>query len=295
MSANSGSTALLAPVPGVLLAAMHASAGELGLICPAVQGGEAAWAGEVEVIAAPDLLALINHLKGTQLLSPPVQAIAEIVRRGPDLGEIKGQETAKRALEIAAAGGHNLLMSGPPGSGKSLLAAALPGILPELTRGGGARSVDGRQRWRASSRAAGCCGRGRTAARTTARRCRRWSAAARGHGRARSASRIWACCSSTSCPSSSAACSTRCASRSRPGSVTVARAAAHVTYPARVQLIAAMNPCRCGHLADAALACARAPKCAADYQGRVSGPLLDRIDLHVDVAAVSAADVKHVS
>ena len=75
------------------------------------------------------------------------------------------------------------------------------------------------------------------------------------------------------------------------GSVTVARAAAHVTYPARVQLIAAMNPCRCGHLADAALACARAPRCAADYQGRVSGPLFDRIDLHVDVAAVSAADL----
>ena len=123
----------VAPVPGVLLAAMHASANELGLICPAVQGGEAAWAGEVEVIAAPDLLALINHLKGTQLLSPPVRTIAEIVRSGPDLSEIKGQETAKRALEIAAAGGHNLLMSGPPGSGKSLLAAALPGILPELT------------------------------------------------------------------------------------------------------------------------------------------------------------------
>ncbi len=75
------------------------------------------------------------------------------------------------------------------------------------------------------------------------------------------------------------------------GSVSVARANAHVTFPARVQLIAAMNPCRCGHLGDAALACSRAPRCAADYQAKVSGPLLDRIDLHVDVAAVSAADL----
>lgn len=75
------------------------------------------------------------------------------------------------------------------------------------------------------------------------------------------------------------------------GTVSVARANAHVTFPARVQLIAAMNPCRCGHLGDASLACARAPRCAADYQAKVSGPLLDRIDLHVEVAAVSAADL----
>ncbi len=75
------------------------------------------------------------------------------------------------------------------------------------------------------------------------------------------------------------------------GTVSVARANAHVTFPARVQLVAAMNPCRCGHLGDASLACARAPKCAADYQAKVSGPLLDRIDLHVEVAAVSAADL----
>jgi magnesium chelatase family protein len=75
------------------------------------------------------------------------------------------------------------------------------------------------------------------------------------------------------------------------GEVTVARANAHVTFPARVQLIAAMNPCRCGHLGDPALGCSRAPKCAADYQSRISGPLLDRIDLHVEVDPVSAADL----
>ena len=99
----------LAPVPGVLLAALHAAENELGLICPASQGGEAAWAGQVDVVAAPDILSLLNHLKGTQLLSPPQRSLAELIRSGPDMSEIKGQETAKRAVEIAAAGGHNLL------------------------------------------------------------------------------------------------------------------------------------------------------------------------------------------
>jgi magnesium chelatase family protein len=122
----------IAGSPGVLLAAIHASSEDKGLICPAAQGAEAAWAGDVDVIAAPDLLALLAHLKGTALLPPPETAEVEPLIGGPDLSQVKGQEVAKRALEIAAAGGHNLLMSGPPGAGKSLLAACLPGILPPL-------------------------------------------------------------------------------------------------------------------------------------------------------------------
>ncbi len=119
-------------VSGVLPAAMAASTRSLGLICPAVQGGEAAWAGRIEVLAAPDLLSLVNHFRGTQILTPPDPAGIQEAERFPDLAEVRGMETAKRALEIAAAGGHNLMLVGPPGAGKSMLAARLPPLLPDL-------------------------------------------------------------------------------------------------------------------------------------------------------------------
>ena len=123
-------------VAGVLPAAVAAAERGLGLICPGACGAEAAWLkDQVEILAAPSLLALINHARGTQLLTPPEPVVAEDDGAYPDLRDVKGQETAKRALEIAAAGAHNLMLIGPPGAGKSMLAARLIGILPPLDPG----------------------------------------------------------------------------------------------------------------------------------------------------------------
>ncbi len=123
----------LRDIPGALPAAIGASAMNKGLICPAGCGGEAAWAGDdTDVLAAPHLLSLVNHFKGSQVLRRPKPDLSTITEPLPDLRDIRGQETAKRVLEIAAAGGHNLLMVGPPGSGKSMLAQRLPSILPPL-------------------------------------------------------------------------------------------------------------------------------------------------------------------
>jgi magnesium chelatase family protein len=277
-------------VPGVLLAALHAGERDLGLICPASQGSEAAWAGSIEVLAAPDLLTLLNHFKGEQMLAPPLPAAVQERLKGPDLADIKGQETAKRALEIAAAGGHNLLMSGPPGSGKSLMAACLPGILPDLTPEEALEvsmvaSVAGELQEGRISRARPF---------RTPHHSASMAALVGGGMKARPGEVSLAHLGVLFLDELPEFQRTVLDSLRQPletGQVVVARANAHVTYPARVQLIAAMNPCRCGHLADAALACSRAPRCAQEYQGKISGPMLDRIDLHVDVGAVSAADL----
>jgi len=280
----------VAASPGVLLAALHASSRGLGLICPAMQGSEAAWAGEIEVVAAPDLLGLLNHLKGQSLLRPPEPGIAAPRQTGPDLKMVKGQETAKRALEIAAAGGHNLAMVGPPGAGKSLLASCLPGILPELSP---AEALEVSM----IASVAGSLDGGRLL-RTRPFRAPHHSAsmpALVGGGlRIRPGEVSLAHLGVLfldELPEFQRGVLDSLRQPLETGEVSVARANSHVTFPANVQLVAAMNPCRCGHLGDAALACSRAPRCAADYQAKISGPLLDRIDLHVEVQAVRAADL----
>lgn len=277
------------PSPGVLLAALHAAGQDKGLICPAAQGSEASWAG-ASVIGAPDLISLLNHLKGTQSLSPPQPGEPALPPPGPDLRQVKGQETARRALEIAAAGGHNLLMVGPPGAGKSLMAACLPGILPPLTP---AEALEVSM----VASVAGTLEEGRISRARPFRaphHSASMAALTGGGHKARPGEVSMAHLGVLFLDELPEFQRTVLDSLRQPletGEVTVARANAHVTFPARVQLIAAMNPCRCGHLADPALACSRAPRCAADYQAKISGPLLDRIDLHVEVDPVSATDL----
>ncbi len=280
----------IAPVAGVLCAAMAAAEVGRGVICPRASGPEAAWANGPGVIAAPNLLSLVNHFKGTQVLSPPEARLAELAPTLLDLRDIKGQETAKRALEIAAAGAHNLCMVGPPGAGKSMLAARLPGLLPPLQP---AEALEVSM----IASLAGDLAEGRLIRQRPFRNPHHSAsmAALVGGGlRAKPGEVSLAHLGVLfldELPEFQRAVLDSLRQPLETGKAVVARANAHVTYPARVQLIAAMNPCRCGHLADAAQACGKAPKCAADYQSRISGPLYDRIDLQVDVPAVSAADL----
>lgn len=281
----------LNPVAGVLPAAMGASARDLGLICPAIQGGEAAWAGaRFEVLAAPDLLALVNHFRGTQVLNPPQPAGVAPAAGGPDLAEVRGMETSKRALEIAAAGGHNLLLIGPPGSGKSMLAARLPGLLPDLS------PMEALEVSMVHS-VAGMLEGGRLVMRPPFREPHHSAsqAALTGGGQRARPGEVSLAHRGVlfldELPEFPRAALEALRQPMEAGRTTVARAAAHITYPARFQLVAAMNPCRCGHLGDAARECGRAPRCGEDYQNRISGPLLDRIDLTVEVQPILPSEL----
>lgn len=277
-------------VPGALPAAVLANSEDLGLICPEPNGAEAAWAGDLPLLAPQNLIQLINHFKGTQILSRPEPGEMLESDSPLDLRDVRGQETAKRALEVAAAGGHNLLMVGPPGSGKSMLAARLPGLLPPLNakelldvsmvhsvaglldRGQLSRSRPFRQPHHSASMAA-MVGGGVKAKPGEA------SLAHRG------------VLFLDELPEFTPQVLDSLRQPLETGEISVARVNAHVTYPARFQLIAAMNPCRCGSGGADGIACRRGERCAADYQARVSGPFMDRIDIQIDVPAVTPADL----
>ncbi len=286
-----GLDASLRSVAGVLPAAMQAQAKGLGLICPHSAGGEAAWAGDLDILAPAHLLQLINHIKGVQVLQRPVAVLPDApLEAARDLAEVRGQEAAKRALEITAAGGHNLLMIGAPGSGKSLLASCLPGILPPLSarealetsivhslagslpQGGLLRHRPFRDPHHSASQPA-LIGGGQRA---------KPGEVSLAHNGVLFLDEL---------PEFPRATLESLRQPLETGETLVARVNYHVHYPARFQLIAAMNPCRCGYFGQAEQECTKAPRCAEDYQSRLSGPLLDRIDLQVDVPPVSLSDL----
>ena len=283
----------IAPVAGVLPAAISANARGEGMICPAACGPEAAWASpEMEIVAAASLIQLANHFKGTQVLTRPQPKIREVEGALPDLKDIKGQESAKRALEVAAAGGHNLLMIGPPGAGKSMLAARLPSILPPLTPaelleismiGSVAGEIQGgalsnRRPFRAPHHSASM-------------------PALVGGGLRAKPGEVSLAHNGVLFLDEFPEFEPRALDSLRQpletGEVSIARVNHRVTYPARFMLVAAMNPCRCGRASEPGFACKRGPavRCTAEYQGRLSGPMLDRIDLHIEVPAITAADL----
>lgn len=281
-------------VNGALPAAVFANASNCGLICPYDCGAEAVWAGDIDLLAPRSILSLINHFKGTQVLPAPPAHIETKTGIYLDLKDIKGQENAKRALEIAAAGGHNMLMSGPPGSGKSMLAARLPSILPPMS------ALEALE----TSMIASISGLLENGVISKSRPFRAphhsaSQAAIIGGGAKAKPGEVSLANGGVlfldELPEFSRITLEALRQPLETGKAVIARAEAHVTYPARFQLIAAMNPCKCGYLGDEGLACNRAPKCGMDYQARISGPLYDRIDLHVDVMAVAPTELTSIA
>lgn len=286
LSLNGG----LVSVIGALPAAMAASEDDRTLMCPAGCGAEAAWVNTVNVIAPTSLAQAVQHFNGQAIMEPASPGEVKSGDKTRDLSEVKGQERAKRALEIAAAGRHHLLLVGSPGSGKSMLAARIPGILPDLTpsealetsmihslsglldEGGINRQRPFREPHHTASMAA-IVGGGRGA---------KPGEISLAHNGVLFMDEF---------PEFSRTVLETLRQPIETGEVVVARANAHVKYPCKFMLVAAANPCKCGYLADPARACARVPVCGEDYLGRISGPLMDRFDLRVEVPPVAFTDL----
>jgi magnesium chelatase family protein len=280
----------LRPVPGVVAAAGAArGAGRQMVVAPG-SAGRAAHVPGAEVIAAPDILTLCAHLNGSEKIAVAQPAPCAARHNHPDLGDVVGQAGARRALEIAASGGHNLLLWGPPGTGKTLLASRLPGLLPppcveEVVLGMALRDVYDRpsenefvfqrpfRNPHHSATAAALVGGGNRP---------RPGEISLAHGGVLFLDEL---------PEFNRHCLEALREPMESGTITLARASHSITYPARFQLVAAMNPCACGYLGDSAHACRCTPEQILRYRSRVSGPLLDRFDLHVQVNRLPPEDL----
>ncbi len=269
-------------VSGIISSAITANQMGCGIICPKANGKEAVWAGDVDIIATPDILSLINHLKGEQILNRPENFQNFQNNKYPDFTDVKGQERAKRAIEISASGGHNILMMGSPGCGKSMLASRIPSILPDLEL----------MEMLEINMIASVSDKINDGKLIVSRPFRE----------------VHHSCSMPAMVGGGV--------KAKPGEVslahngvlfldelaefprqvldslrqplenqeiTISRANSCATYPANFQLVGAMNPCRCGFLGDATKECKRAPICGEEYKNKISGPLLDRIDIVVEV------------
>jgi magnesium chelatase family protein len=280
----------LVAVIGALPAAMAAATEDRALLCPRACGPEAAWVGATQVLAAGSLDEVVRHYTGQSALTPAEAGEVTATKHARDLREVKGQERAKRALEIAAAGRHHLLMVGSPGSGKSMIAARLPGILPQLT------AVEALETSMIHS-LAGVLSEGGISRDRPFREPHHTAsmAAIVGGGRGAKPGEISLAHNGVlfmdEFPEFSRAVLETLRQPIETGEVVVARANAHIRYPCRFLLIAAANPCKCGFLTDPARACARVPVCGEDYLGRISGPLMDRFDLRVEVPPVAYTDL----
>lgn len=280
-------------VPGVLPAAIYAKSSNLGIIVPQDNAVEASWAGELEIIAPTNLFDLIDHLNGKKIIEIDLTKKLASSPTYPDMKDVKGQDIAKRALEIAAAGGHNLLMSGPPGVGKSMLANRILSILPEMTsqemlEASMIKSVSGslhngelvsHRPFRAphhSSSVAAMVGGG------FGKRTMPGEISLAHHG----------VLFLDELPEFPRVVLDSLRQPIENGNILIARANSHITYPSKFQLIAAMNPCPCGYLSDPIKACSKAPRCASNYQGKISGPILDRIDIHVELNNLSFHELR---
>ncbi|KHO03806.1 YifB family Mg chelatase-like AAA ATPase [Rickettsia felis] len=276
------------PVSGALPAAIGASARGKGLICSSKNSSEVAWSGNDNILVAGNLIELVNHFKGSQVLTPPEAKLQDEPINYPDFKDIKGQKIAKRALEIAASGGHNLLMFGPPGTGKSRLAACLPSILPKM-------STKEILECSTITSIAGKFSDGKLTKirpfRTPHHSCSLAAMVGGGVGKKVKPGEITLAHNGVlfldELPEFPHNVIDSLRQPIENGEILISRSSAHIKYPANFQLIAAMNPCKCGYLGDTYKECMKAPKCDSDYQMKVSGPIMDRFDLHIEVSNIN--------